>query len=79
MFAIFMPSSHHLRERQAGCRLDTCDGQIKDIAEKVKLLRLVSARGLPESLRTVKTSAVRQSLQGGSQTLRSLRSCHGCW
>lgn len=47
---------------------DTSDEQIKSLAES-KAAEAGLSRGLPESLRTVKTSALRKTLQGGSQTL----------
>lgn len=47
---------------------DASDTQLKDMAEAKAVDADFCAR-LPESLRTVKTSAVRQTLQGGSQTL----------
>lgn len=47
---------------------DTSDAQLKDTAER-KAVEAGFCEGLSESLRTVKTSAVRQALQGGSQTL----------
>lgn len=47
---------------------DASDTQLKDIAEAKAVDAGFCAR-LPEGLRTVKTSAVRQTLQGRSQTL----------
>jgi hypothetical protein len=47
---------------------DTSDAQLKGMAES-KAAEAGLCEGLPESLRTVKTLAVRQTLQGGSQSL----------
>jgi len=47
---------------------DTSDAQIKDMAES-KAVEAGLCEDLPESLRTVKPLAVRQTLQGGSQSL----------
>ncbi len=47
---------------------DADDTQLKGMAE-AKAVEAGFCTTLPESLRTVKTSAVRQTLQGGSQTL----------
>ena len=57
-------------ERALAGRLppNTSDEQIKSLAES-KAVEAGLSKGLPESLRTVKTSALRKTLQGGSQTL----------
>lgn len=47
---------------------DTSDAQLKGMAES-KAVEACFCTGLPESLLTVKTLAVRQTLQGGSQSL----------
>ena len=57
-------------ERALAGRLasDTSDAQLKTTAEH-KAIEAGFCEGLPECLQTVKTSAVRQTLQGSSQTL----------
>ncbi len=57
-------------ERALAGRLppNTSDEQIKSLAES-KAVEAGLSKRLPESLRTVKTSALRKTLQGGSQTL----------
>ena len=57
-------------ERALAGRLppDASDAQLRSLAER-KAVEAGFCEGLPESLRTVKTSAVRQTLQGDSQTL----------